>query len=763
MSDGGTQHPNSVTSNNHAVTARRYADIAERDADTAFSGDPVSVDKEVVIASPPSYFTLHSTTSGLFTIVADNSIVLQTINSVTDSGGIARFNHSLTDPVVGQTVVISNFITNPDYNTTGRVTVVGTGFFELANIVFGSDETGSFLSNGITITSTAHGIVDDREVVLKTVDATTYDGTFLIYRATANTFDVSFIFAGTAVGNWFAPLWIPSGAEGIALPIGVLTRNVILRGEGGVTLSSADSTLGNGSISTNDEGDILFITPESNRLAALILRDSSSVNRLRIAYDDLNNEVEIVSLLNRIMLETALDPVLILHEGSSDTEVILTLTSTGSNSTSIDLFITNRTPVGNITGGSGSVAFRGGADPGLFLHTDSATNNTGWKQFAFPEIASFSSTLSGIHSIVTIDSAVTLQWDADNWLLKIVAPDIGAETLNYTLVIERVGENGDIIASPVTVNANGEVELASLGTNFLTDTGSVNTTLDLTDPNQEQRIYLSYYGTNSTIAAKSVDLLVTSRGNTQAGGVDIICDIRDSTLPETNTLLYYLRFANEFLVSPVLSSPMEGLSSATLISESAMALPTLSNPDGTGGNNAIVLLASDDQVVEFDDTTKEVFDDTTFDMYVKWPDFSTSFGRIFEFSSGVDGLDFVVVLHEGGTPRFIYVTRTGGGGNDTSIRLDGYWAVAEWVRVTINHFSNGDVHIYKNKILVLDENGITAAGTGLGITLVENLQGVPLPNAPRPFKCIANSSFVSDPEPNLEINNFKVFNSIVVP
>jgi len=69
------------------------------------------------------------------------------ISSVTDSSGIARFNHAGTDPFVTQLITISGFTTNTAYNITGEVTVTGAGFFEVSSITFGTDETGSFLSN----------------------------------------------------------------------------------------------------------------------------------------------------------------------------------------------------------------------------------------------------------------------------------------------------------------------------------------------------------------------------------------------------------------------------------------------------------------------------------------------------------------------------------------------------------------------------------------------------------------------------------------
>jgi hypothetical protein len=74
-----------------------------------------------------------------------NSTVFISIDSVSDSGGIARFNHSGLDVAEGNTVTIQGFVTNTAYNITGEVTETGAGFFEISSISFGTDEaTGSF-------------------------------------------------------------------------------------------------------------------------------------------------------------------------------------------------------------------------------------------------------------------------------------------------------------------------------------------------------------------------------------------------------------------------------------------------------------------------------------------------------------------------------------------------------------------------------------------------------------------------------------------
>jgi len=142
--------------------------------------------------------------TGTFTAVANNSIGATGITSVSDSSGIAQFNHSGTSPLLGSTVTISGFITNTSYNVTGVVSVTGASSFELENISFGTDEaTGSYLMNGITVTSTAHGLSNGSGIVLDADDSIDYNGGGnIIYNVQTNSFDVNEIFTVTRAGNW---------------------------------------------------------------------------------------------------------------------------------------------------------------------------------------------------------------------------------------------------------------------------------------------------------------------------------------------------------------------------------------------------------------------------------------------------------------------------------------------------------------------------------------------------------------------------------
>lgn len=70
--------------------------------------------------------------------------VTETITSVTNSSGIAQFNHSGTDPILWAIVALNWFDVETTYNTTGTVSVVSIGSFEVDNLVFTATDTGKF-------------------------------------------------------------------------------------------------------------------------------------------------------------------------------------------------------------------------------------------------------------------------------------------------------------------------------------------------------------------------------------------------------------------------------------------------------------------------------------------------------------------------------------------------------------------------------------------------------------------------------------------
>lgn len=147
------------------------------------------------------YNTAGST--GTFTAVADATVSATAITSVTDSGGVARFNFSVGPTVyVDQEVVVSTFSTNTAYNGTYKITATGAGYFEIADIAFGSDETGSFLSNSVTLTDTTTTLADGNTLYLDTTSATDYDGGATVYNKQTNSVQVNRTYTVTKTGTW---------------------------------------------------------------------------------------------------------------------------------------------------------------------------------------------------------------------------------------------------------------------------------------------------------------------------------------------------------------------------------------------------------------------------------------------------------------------------------------------------------------------------------------------------------------------------------
>ncbi len=149
--------------------------------------------------------TLFNTTgsTGTFTAVADASIGATSITSVTDSSGVARFNFTTPTVNVNQDVVISGFTTNTAYNGTHKISSTdGTSWFEIYYIAFGSNETGSFLSNSVTLTDTGTSLSDGDCIGLDTDLSTAYDIGSHVYNKQTNSVQVNATWSATATGTW---------------------------------------------------------------------------------------------------------------------------------------------------------------------------------------------------------------------------------------------------------------------------------------------------------------------------------------------------------------------------------------------------------------------------------------------------------------------------------------------------------------------------------------------------------------------------------
>jgi hypothetical protein len=140
--------------------------------------------------------------TGAITAFADAAFASESITSVSDSGGVARFNFTPAPTLfVGQEVTISGYVTNTAYNVTGLITVTGAGFFEISSVVFGTDEAGgSFVSDTVTVTSATHGLSDGQTLLI--TDTIEYNGGAAIYNALTNSYQINRAFVATETGNW---------------------------------------------------------------------------------------------------------------------------------------------------------------------------------------------------------------------------------------------------------------------------------------------------------------------------------------------------------------------------------------------------------------------------------------------------------------------------------------------------------------------------------------------------------------------------------
>ncbi|MCP3683306.1 MAG: hypothetical protein GY861_11510 [bacterium] len=151
------------------------------------------------------YFTTGTT--GTFTAVGSIGRILATSVSVTNGGGVARFTYTGIATYEYQEVVNSTFTTNTTYNGTHIITDVGAVgggvyWYEIANIAYGSDETGSFLSNSVTLTDTGTSLSDGDEISLDTTESAAYDTGTYVYNKQTNSVQVNKTWTATATGTW---------------------------------------------------------------------------------------------------------------------------------------------------------------------------------------------------------------------------------------------------------------------------------------------------------------------------------------------------------------------------------------------------------------------------------------------------------------------------------------------------------------------------------------------------------------------------------
>ena len=142
--------------------------------------------------------------SGVFTAASDSSIALTTVTSVSDSSGLARFNHAGTDVFAGQMLELTGFSVS-SYNTSSRiVSNAGVGYFEFESVDYNGDSSGSFEAESVTLTETATAISEGDTVVVDTALSTDYDGGSFVYNKQVNSFQINRAFTTDHSGTWSA-------------------------------------------------------------------------------------------------------------------------------------------------------------------------------------------------------------------------------------------------------------------------------------------------------------------------------------------------------------------------------------------------------------------------------------------------------------------------------------------------------------------------------------------------------------------------------
>lgn len=156
------------------------------------------------VLSTGGMFDTSGGATGTFASVSDAAISLTTIDSVTVSSGVARFNFTVGPTMfVNQEVDISNFVTETSYNQTGIITATGAGFFEVDSIAFTADDaTGDFSSDSVTMLEIGTALIDGDTLVIDTVAGTQYDGGATVYNQLVNSFQINRIFSISRSGTW---------------------------------------------------------------------------------------------------------------------------------------------------------------------------------------------------------------------------------------------------------------------------------------------------------------------------------------------------------------------------------------------------------------------------------------------------------------------------------------------------------------------------------------------------------------------------------
>lgn len=155
---------------------------------------------------------LNSDNQELFDTTEDNTNSITSISNSSLSGivissvvsgnnGFARFNFTGPTVYTGQKVNITSTNYNTSLSTISATD--NTSWFEVAPLAYSVNDTGTFSSDSITITTPSTGTLSDgNSVILYTNNGGGYDVGSLVYNVSPTTFQMNEEYTNTTTGTW---------------------------------------------------------------------------------------------------------------------------------------------------------------------------------------------------------------------------------------------------------------------------------------------------------------------------------------------------------------------------------------------------------------------------------------------------------------------------------------------------------------------------------------------------------------------------------
>jgi len=147
--------------------------------------------------------------TGTFTGASDASLSSTSITSVSAGtvnagGNLARFNHGgALGGYLHQIVTVSGYTTNGGYNVTGRVVASTAAYFEILEVLFGSDESGgTFSADSTQLTDVGTALQDGDTMHVDTDLSVDYDGGTYVFNVGTDTVQINRPFTATQTGTW---------------------------------------------------------------------------------------------------------------------------------------------------------------------------------------------------------------------------------------------------------------------------------------------------------------------------------------------------------------------------------------------------------------------------------------------------------------------------------------------------------------------------------------------------------------------------------